>query len=76
MRVKSLAITVVVLAIGAAPAVAAKQTALRSVPKPSSTVIKPAKPAAPVSRPSAVWIPSPSSGIKWTGGVRIAVRFR
>ena len=57
LRSKSMAIAVVVLAIGAAPAVAAQTTALRTV-----------KPAGQTVRPSAVWTPSPTSGIKWNGG--------
>ena len=77
MRVKSFAITVVVLAIGAAPAVAAKENALRAVPRPASVVVKPAVWMPAPTKPAAVWIPTPSSGIKWAGGgVRIAVRLR
>ena len=76
MRFKNFAITLVVLAIGAAPAVAAKENALRAVPRPAKVVVKPAvwMPAPP--KP-AVWIPTPATGIKWAGGgVRIAVRVR
>ena len=56
MRVKNLTIAVVVLAVGATPAVAGQQNALRTVPAPVATTTKPA-----------VWIPAPSTGIKWTG---------
>ncbi len=57
VRSRSIAVAVAVLAIGAAPAMAAKENALRNV-KPSGTTV----------RPSAVWTPSPASGIKWSGG--------
>ena len=73
MRVKGMTIAIVVLAVGAAPALAAQTNALRNLPKPvvaRSAVTTPvafAPAAAPVTiRPSAVWIPSPAAGIKWT----------
>lgn len=76
MRGKSIAIAVAVLAVGSAPAVAQETNALRSVPR---TVTPSPQPAAtpvvqPVSKP-AVWIPSPSRGIKWSG-VKYAVWIR
>lgn len=70
MRVKCVTIAVLSLAVGAVPAVAAKSTALRTVPRPAKpVVVAPAPAPAPVVvvRPSAVWIPSPASGIKWGG---------
>ena len=76
VRVKSMTIVAVVLAAGAVPAMAAKQTALRSLPRALVTVPVVAAPApspSVVVRPSAVWIPSPSfayrpaRGIKWGG---------
>lgn len=77
MRGKNVAITMVVLAMGAVPAVAAQQTALRAVPRPTATVISAPRPVAVAIKPAAVWIPTPSAGIKWSGGgVRIAVRVR
>ena len=76
MRVKKFAMTVVVLAIAATPAVAAKDNALRAVPRPAAVVVKPAV-WIPAPVKPAVWIPTPTSGIKWFGGgVRIAVRVR
>ena len=76
MRVKKFAMTVVVLAIAATPAVAAKDNALRAVPRPAAVVVKPAV-WIPAPVKPAVWIPTPTSGIKWFGGgVRVAVRFR
>lgn len=70
MRVKSLTIALVALAVGAVPAVAARESALRSVPSSvARTVVGPVTPApapAVVVRPSAVWIPAPATGIKWT----------
>jgi hypothetical protein len=59
-----MAIAVVVLAIGAAPAVAAQENALRTV-----------KPAGQIARPSAVWTPSPTSGIKWNSGAVTGVKW-
>ena len=75
MRVKNFAITLAVLAIGATPAVAATQTALRAVPRPAAGVIRPAAVWIPAPvKPAAVWIPTPSAGIKWSvGGIRTAV---
>ena len=76
MRVKRFAMTVVVLAIAATPAVAATDNALRAVPRPAAVVVKPAV-WIPAPVKPAVWIPTPTSGIKWFGGgVRIAVRVR
>jgi hypothetical protein len=82
VRGKSIAIAVAVLAVGAAPAVAKDTNALRSAPR---TVVapKPVSPVAPispvVSQPAvakpAVWIPTPSRGIKWSG-VKYAVWIR
>ena len=68
MRVKSVTIAVVVLAVGAVPAVASRQTALRTVPTTVAQPIAVAPAPAPlvVVQPSAVWIPAPSTGIKWT----------
>ena len=76
MRVKSMTIVALVLAAGAVPATAAKQTALRSLPRalvtmPALTAPEPSQTV--VVSPSAVWIPSPSfgyrpaRGIKWGG---------
>ena len=77
MRVKNFAITLVVLAIGVAPAVAAKENALRAVPRPANVVVKPAVWMPAPTKPAAVWMPTPSTGIKWFGGgVRISVRVR
>ncbi len=66
-----MAIAVVVLAIGAAPAVAAQENALRTAPR---SVVRPIavvapSPAAVVIRPAAVWIPVPAAGIKWMAPV-------
>lgn len=76
MRGKSIAIAVAVLAVGAAPAVAKDINALRSAPR---TVVSPVAASAPVSQPAvakpAVWIPTPSRGIKWSG-VKYAVWIR
>ena len=77
MRVKKFGMTVVVLAIAATPAVAAKDNALRAVPRPAAVVVKPAVWMPAPTKPAAVWIPTPTSGIKWFGGgVRISVRGR
>ena len=66
MRSKHIAIAVVVLAIGAAPAMAGQTSGLRVVPA------KPVTPAKP-----AVWTPAPVTGIKWSGnGGRYAVWIR
>ena len=45
MRVKNFAVTLAVLAIAAAPAFAANQNALRTVPRPAT-------------KPTAVWVPT------------------
>ncbi len=81
MRRTSIAIAVAVLAVGAAPAVAKDTNALRSAPR--TVAPKPVSPVgsiAPViSQPAvakpAVWIPTPSRGIKWSG-VKYAVWIR
>jgi hypothetical protein len=83
VRGKSIAIAVAVLAVGAAPAVAKQTNALRSAPRTVAPKPKPVSPVAPiapvVSQPAvtkpAVWIPSPSRGIKWSG-VKYAVWIR
>jgi len=77
VRGKSIAIAVAVLAVGAAPAVAKEANALRSVPKRVAPAPQPA--AAPVAQPTiakpAVWMPSTTRGIKWSG-VKYAVWIR
>lgn len=79
MRGRSIAIAVAVLAVGTAPAVAKETKALRSAPR--TVVTKPvvSAPVAPVvAQPAvrpAVWIPTPSRGIKWSG-VKYAVWIR
>lgn len=81
MRGKSIAIAVAVLAVGAAPAVAKDTNALRSVPRtilaPKPVTTAPGAPAfsQPVVAKPAVWIPTPSRGIKWSG-VKYAVWIR
>lgn len=85
MRFKSLAVAAVVLTAGAVPALAAKQTALRSVGAPPVTVPVVSTPGPSpqvVVRPSAVWIPTPTfvyrpaRGIKWGGAARKPARRR
>jgi hypothetical protein len=80
VRGKSIAIAAVAaLAVGAVPAIAKQSNALRSAPR---TVVapKPVSPVAPIvsqpvaSRP-AVWIPTTTRGIKWSG-VKYAVWIR
>jgi hypothetical protein len=68
VRVKSVTIAVLALAVGAVPAIAAKSSALRTAPRPAKpVVVAPAPTPVFVVRPSAVWIPAPTSGIKWGG---------
>jgi hypothetical protein len=78
VRGKSIAIAVAVLAVGAAPAVAKEANALRSVPKRVAPAPQPAA-AAPVAQPTtakpAVWMPTTTRGIKWSG-VKYAVWIR
>jgi hypothetical protein len=59
-------VAIVVLAVGATPAMAATGNALRS----GSPKVAPAVAPAPVSVKPAVWIPVPAAGIKWSGGTR------
>ena len=75
MRGKSIAIAVAVLAVGATPALAYDTNALRSVPRAVTPAAQPASPAQPTFVKPAVWIPSPSRGIKWSG-VKYAVWIR
>ena len=76
MRGKNIAVAVAVLAVGATPAVAHETNALRSVPRTVTPTTQPAaSPAKPTFAKPAVWIPSPSRGIKWSG-VKYAVWIR
>jgi hypothetical protein len=77
VRGKSIAIAVAVLAVGATPALAKETNALRSVPRTVTPAIQPAaaSPTQPTLSRPAVWIPTPTRGIKWSG-VKYAVWIR
>ena len=76
MRGRTWTIAAVVMAVGAVPATAEQAgKALRRAPVAPAPVAAPAPATAPTSSPApsrpAVWIPAPTSGIKWTVRVRV-----